>query len=520
MLDYGIFYDIFINNVGENYQSTYNELINLLRKTSNNIISLASTNSKMPNNDLNDAIEMSKFILLCLTNEFIISNEFNSILTVTKKFNKMVVFVLMEKIDQNNSNVTNMIEMNEFRVLKAFESNNNCFESLEYFIDKFFGKKPEILKPNIKYTKFLKFINKKDKFSDILFDHKKNDQLIVGSSLTYLYVYERSTLTLKEKLCYIANSLCFIDHMNCLCLFHNYEKSILFLDEKYKILRIKMISPLQLNAIGIENLSFDHVSYKNNTKYTYVMSKAQKILLIFNEEFDIIKYENVNSNTVLAMKLYKERLFLLELKQIHVYDANLNFIASFGQPVLESAVDIIIDSRFNRYIYVLEHFQKCFKVFSLNSFGYLDSFHTSTSEFNLDRAIMIGNQLIITASDYLYMHEIIFRSNSNRILSEYFKPEKNKNINYICCLNSTRFHLLSNPYMLPCGNAACLKCIYENFNIYTNKIECNYETCMKEHSLSNQIEKLNIMEENLKHICSIIVKYSVENSDLRVRGKS
>jgi hypothetical protein len=50
-------------------------------------------------------------------------------------------------------------------------------------------------------------------------------------------------------------------------------------------------------------------------------------------------------------------------------------------------------------------------------------------------------------------------------------------------------HLLSSPYLLPCGYSACLDCIYSHYNIYKRIFIC--PMCKQEHEL-----KLNQLTES------------------------
>ncbi len=52
---------------------------------------------------------------------------------------------------------------------------------------------------------------------------------------------------------------------------------------------------------------------------------------------------------------------------------------------------------------------------------------------------------------------------------------------YICKLNPFKPHLYENPYLLPCEASACLRCIYENFNLIRNCLKCNL--CREDHQL-------------------------------------
>ena len=59
-----------------------------------------------------------------------------------------------------------------------------------------------------------------------------------------------------------------------------------------------------------------------------------------------------------------------------------------------------------------------------------------------------------------------------------------------CKLNPLKIsHLLSNPHVLPCGNLACLDCIYDNYNPVKQLLKC--EICRSEHKLQPEWQPLN-----------------------------
>ena len=50
-------------------------------------------------------------------------------------------------------------------------------------------------------------------------------------------------------------------------------------------------------------------------------------------------------------------------------------------------------------------------------------------------------------------------------------------------------HILLNPYLLPCGNAACLQCIYKQYNLHKHTLKC--EACNEVHRLPQMLEPYN-----------------------------
>ena len=62
-------------------------------------------------------------------------------------------------------------------------------------------------------------------------------------------------------------------------------------------------------------------------------------------------------------------------------------------------------------------------------------------------------------------------------------------------------------YVLPCGNTACLTCIYTNFNIYTRKLKCCFD-CQSEHYLTQNLNKVTNYQNSLNaKFFNIMVDY-------------
>jgi hypothetical protein len=86
-----------------------------------------------------------------------------------------------------------------------------------------------------------------------------------------------------------------------------------------------------------------------------------------------------------------------------------------------------------------------------------------------DRLIkVIGDKLLFRICSYDRFHYVI------RKMLKIHKPNLD-NCNAFCKLSSQfkQPHLLSNQFrILPCGNAACLDCIYNNYNLFKLKFIC------------------------------------------------
>jgi hypothetical protein len=83
-------------------------------------------------------------------------------------------------------------------------------------------------------------------------------------------------------------------------------------------------------------------------------------------------------------------------------------------------------------------------------------------------------------------------------------------------------HLLSNPYLLPCGDSACLDCIFNHYNIFKRIFIC--PMCKKEHNLKfNQLKASNFDLLFNQDVCTTIsdkLKSSIRDIGIILNFKS
>ena len=93
------------------------------------------------------------------------------------------------------------------------------------------------------------------------------------------------------------------------------------------------------------------------------------------------------------------------------------------------------------------------------------------------------NRLIMVLGD-----KMVFRSKSSYLIQKVPLFTKSKNYldyNSSCKLRPFKKpHLLSNPHLLPCGHAACFRCINQQYNLFKQSITC--VLCNLEYELAKQ----------------------------------
>jgi hypothetical protein len=70
----------------------------------------------------------------------------------------------------------------------------------------------------------------------------------------------------------------------------------------------------------------------------------------------------------------------------------------------------------------------------------------------------------------VFGNKMLYKSRNCYLTQKVPVSKKSENCfeyNAFCKLNPFKNpHLLSNPHVLPCGNSACLECIYQQYNLF------------------------------------------------------
>jgi hypothetical protein len=188
-----------------------------------------------------------------------------------------------------------------------------------------------------------------------------------------------------------------------------------------------------------------------------------------NEEFNLIKIIDEDLfNSDYPLNYSSEiKFFNIDYKMFH-YNSDIAF--------LQSKYD-------NRTVYIFDKW----------SYSIVDSFRTDK------RLIMVlGDKMLFRSRSCYFIHHVPCTIKSQLFID----------CNAFCYLNPfKKAHILSNPYLLPCGNSACLKCIFQQYNLFQRLLKC--QICNEEHKIPKQMKPANlsiiseIYSHNLIHMISI-----------------
>jgi hypothetical protein len=519
-------------NTEDEYSPKMYELFKILKDRTFAVksrMSIKETDGFKKNCELKDAIEKSRIILFVLTNNYFKSSEFIELFQMASLQNKIVVYLLAEEIDAKQNEIIDLNSLNVIEIYKNFNKESICtgepFYRLCYLLYSTIGRQdlvskttdkvklePYRLQPfahfNENLQRYRKLINgfeikknliEKTKQIGRLYDFTERNQVLItiGDRLLiyqpYSFKFERQ-IRLHDIPESDIRDICYQRNTNTLCLLG--DNSIYFLDENYRLIRVGEIGLCQVRPCSLQTFTYNEA---NNKMYLYDGLSNE---IMFTERLLLKgRMEIRGSKTCLkSMKIINNNLYLLKNDSIYVYDLDLKYITSFGHSVLVKASSLIIDKKTDAFIYVVDTHDKCLKVFNFGFkyFGKIDididldwsqSCHIKGGIINGNLVLYDSNKMYIQAIDYSIIDDKSFKSET---ISEGF---------YVCKLNCFNHHFCRNPFLLPCGNIACLECIYDSYNLYFNKFVCSFDGCKVEHGLNGKIKELNITDENAKAIC-------------------
>ena len=367
-----------------------------------------------------------------------------------------------------------------------------------------------------------------------LIDIESKNELIIIDYTEHFYIYSRDSFIFqktidlnsgKNKDFYFRLSIehyFWIDHLNQLC-GANYKEFYLF-DKDFQV------NETRKNILSHCNCM---VYSKVNKKIYAAKAKREEFIYSIlkwdaNLTLEVIQRTYIPCCAEFTIKIYQDYIYLFDGRNyVHILDLNLTYIGIIGQGILKNPSQIITDANNSNYIIfqsnnnVWSMKENFFSVFCVHNFQYVGSFKRPMYR----EKCIFNNKLLMTFVDSYEHQKCATKSDlytqDSKVVQKFDynveyrlfdnKPIINTNFQlniedkFICKANSAYPHLYKNPYILPCGNSACLDCIYENYNILTNSYKCNLDTCKEKHQLIrnylNPNEKFNkVFDDSLAEI--------------------
>jgi hypothetical protein len=407
-------------------------------------------------------ITNSNVILFFLTNKFVKTDKFKE--EWSKRDKTIIIVYLLEKLDMYlDFNLSEFFVSNLYDTLSLVESEeiiqkNKVFMTRLINLTKINTNKKHDVILN-KYS-----INVSgNSLERMIIGHIEliDDEVIVKTTnkhnidkIMIMNWKMAKTVGMIGNLDIIKQEFCWIKHLNQIFCYQK-DKSKLIKEAKCSL--FSKAGNLIKSVFSIDNEihEVNSIFYNRSNLHVYLnlfdKSCSKRSTVTLNEEFNLINIIDENLfNPQFSLNYFSEIQLMKRDYKIFHYDSNIAFI-------------YLIDGKKNFYI------------FDKSSYSIVDSFQTD-------------NRLIMVLGD-----KMLFRSRNCYLIQKvpsFLKPDISFDSDQLCKLNPFKKpHLLSNPYFLPCGNAACLQCIYKQYNLHKHTLKC--EACNEVHRLPQMLEPYN-----------------------------
>ncbi len=412
----------------------------------------------------------SNFIFFFLTRLFLKSDKFKE--EWSHRGNKVIFLILLEELDSRIDLNLNHLFVSDFNESMSSVAKQNTIEKNKIFLSRLINLSETTLNKKFEMISYKFSSNVYGKNSE-RFTLKQieliNDDEVIIKTINRRNIEKIIIMNWKntETLAIIGNVdikkqvFCWINHLNQIfCCQKDNSKRIqeskccLFSKTGHLIRSVYAIN----NCIHEVNSIFYNKS--NLQVYLNVLNKSSdtRSILILNKEFNFIQTIDEDLfNPDFPLNYSSEiKLFNIDYKMFH-YNSNIAFLQLKDK---------------NKNIYI----------FDKSSYSIVDSFQTN------NRLIMVSGDKMLLKSRSCYLIQKISLS----------KPNNFPDFDVFCKLNPFKNnHRLKNLYLLPCGNSACLECIYQQYNLFKQTLIC--DICKQEHRIPKELEAVNksVISDNL-----------------------
>ena len=353
-------------------------------------------------------------------------------------------------------------------------------------------------------------------FKDTFFQYKitPNDEIVTLSERYFRIMNMNTGNLVCEIISESMQQFCLIDHTNEVLILNKDEIRV---DWHYRYARqhvynsIKLISQLHEENISIRethvadrypvSLAYNRI----NKKIYYLSDPSTPDIVTLNKDFKEEKRIKL-SNSNCKLKILTKYILVTCKKDnsqfADIYDLLFfSQLASVKLPV-SNIIEIFEDPKLDGFIFIstYEKFVNKILIFDLNAFSIIGFI-----QHPYDLLMVLNKKLIFQNKDKTIC--FIYSMNFDEI-----KPLPRINSMYLCKVQSfyRPYHLYKDPHILPCGNSACLECIYRGFNAYKKSYKCLFDSCKDEHKIPPNFIKIikpDIkMEQSIKINCRYIAE--------------
>jgi hypothetical protein len=211
------------------------------------------------------------------------------------------------------------------------------------------------------------------------------------------------------------------------------------------------------------------------------------------------------------------------------YDENMNFLTEFNCYASANKIKI-----YNSHCYLYSYESDKLKIFdlsfnielSMNLSIPIKNLITNQNDHNLIFIQTIENILLLNILNFniigrienpfnlmsVFNNKMLFNDGNEYLFYYRFDFMKRKNEDYskfICNCSRLKSHILKNACLLPCGNSISLDCLYDNYNIKKDILNCMF--CQKVHKIPYKLEKDTKINDLIAESSSDLLKSLLKN---------
>ena len=292
-----------------------------------------------------------------------------------------------------------------------------------------------------------------------------NDEIIIKTNANTLKFYNMETGNLVGEIItgWSSFAYCWIDHLKKVFIVESNSSEAGLFDKNGNLFRSIVLNCDNVSS-SISFLAYSATSNciifcKHNTNGYFVRK--------MNENFEIGEEHSIKGRPI----VFNDHIYAITGTNLNIYDLSCNLLKEIDN---ELHLTIFCDVVQPKFVFI-KNSNNSIKILSTIDFSVVGTFH------HIHECVLVRNK------------KIVFAKPCNSITAYLFYKLQVKNYNsfidsqFMCKINPFNMHIYENPYLLPCQNSACVKCICNSFNKLEKTFKCNFVSCQKFHEISDKI---------------------------------
>jgi hypothetical protein len=387
---------------------------------------------------------------------------------LAKKEQKPIIVILIGNENLRAYSKNKLIHHPVFlRILEPFDSDlNELLKQTQLFLLRAFNIDKTYFSKKIPEIKLVEKLKTQKTSMNYKFEIISNNESIILSTKTGVVIRNLKTGSLIGE---INNGTHFtfhwIEHLQKILLFYNNSTQWAELYEKNGT--FSELASFNDSTVDVKSFFYNH-----NTKDTYIVTSDR-----VGKYGNNLKYQNcMNYYKNYNVKVSTRFVFEWLNQKLNIYSIYFSFWTKIE--TLNPIYSIIIDKN-QSLNFLIQTENSEILVYDYKTFNLIGSIKSPFKSL-------------------MYLNENIIFSNLSgiSIVTRIELEGKDSRNKYKCYFNPNQPHIYCNPYLLPCGNSACLDCIQWSMNIFIQKFRCGCNE--KQHSFDTEMKKNSKLNETMK----------------------